>query len=250
MTIFQAVFLGLVEGVTEFIPVSSTGHLIAVSNLLGLTATDFLKTFEIVIQSAAILAVVILFWKRIWSGLAMIKHLFWAFVPTAIIGALVYPMVKNILDDYHLVIWTLIGGGILIILFERAYPIRQSGEITGKNAFLVGVAQTLAFIPGVSRSAATIIAGSLAGISRAAIVEFSFLLAIPTMFAATGYDVYKNYTILTGSNLGLLAAGGIAAFLSALLVAKWFLRYASHRKLTGFGWYRILVGVLFLFLLK
>ncbi|HVZ11012.1 MAG TPA: undecaprenyl-diphosphate phosphatase [Candidatus Paceibacterota bacterium] len=249
MNILQAIVLGIVEGVTEFLPVSSTGHLIAAARLMGLGSSDFLKTFEVAIQSTAILAVVILFWKRLWSGLRMIRHLFWAFLPTAVIGVLVYPLVRGFLDDYHLVIWTLIGGGVLIILFERAFPFARTGSVTSGNAFVVGLAQTLAFIPGVSRSAATIIAGSVAGISRAAIVEFTFLLAIPTMFAATGYDAYKNRALFAGANLELLAVGGIAAFISALIVAKWFLRYALQHRLTSFGIYRILAGVLLLFLL-
>ena len=251
MSIFHAIILGIIEGVTEFLPISSTAHLIITSRLLGLAASDFLKTFEIVIQSGAILAVVWLYWKKIFSSVALIKKLIIAFIPTAIIGLLAYPLVRSALDNYTLTLWAVIMGGVVIVLFERNNFVSGGGEVTSKKGFWVGVAQTLAFIPGVSRSAATILAGRAMKVSRKDIVEFSFLLAIPTMFVATGYDALKNRdAILASGHLGLLLVGLVVAFLSSLVVIRWFLRYAQTNKLTVFGWYRIIVGIVFLLFLK
>ena len=251
MNIFHALILGIVEGITEFLPISSTGHLIIVSRLMGLASTDFLKTFEIVIQSGSILAVVWVYWKKILSSMALIKKIIIAFIPTAIIGVLVYPLVKSALDNYALTLWAIILGGVAIVWLESRDSVAGGGEVTPKKGFWVGVAQTLAFIPGVSRSAATILAGRAEGISRKEIVEFSFLLAIPTMFAATGYDALKNrHLILASGHLGLLAVGLISAFVSSLIVIRWFLHYAQTNKLTIFGWYRIVAGILFLIFLR
>ena len=244
MTIFHALVLGIVEGITEFLPISSTAHLIIASRLMGLASSDFLKTFEIVVQSGAILAVLLVYYKRIIGSFSLIKNIAIAFIPTAIIGLLFYPFVRSFLDNYILTIWVIILGGVAIIFFERNSSVDGGGEVTPKKSFLVGFAQTLAFIPGVSRSAATIIAGRAMGISRKDIVDFSFLLAIPTMFAATGYDLFKNKeAIFVSGHLDLLMVGLVFAFLSSFIVIHWFLKFAQTNKLTVFGWYGIIFGL-------
>ena len=198
MTIIQTIILGVVEGVTEFLPISSTGHLILFGKLLGVVDSDFTKSFDIAIQLGAILAVVVLYWKRFLQGADIWKKVFTAFLPTAIIGFLLYKILKQyLLSSPMLVVWALALGGVVLIAFEwwhkKLYDVGgHTTEISYKKSFLVGLAQSLAIIPGVSRAAATIVSGMLMGVSREAIVEFSFLLAVPTMAAATAYDLYKS----------------------------------------------------------
>ncbi len=251
MDIIHSLILGLVEGVTEFLPISSTGHLIIASRLFGLPESDFLKTFEIVIQLAAVMAVVILYWKRILANLILFFELIIAFIPTAIIGFLVYPAVKGLLlGSVTIVAWSLVIGGAVIICFEHWHRERH-GVVGYANAFWAGLAQTLALIPGISRAAATIIGGEAAGMSRATAVEFSFMLAIPTMVAASGYDLYKNiHTVSIHGNLALLAVGCLAAFISALASVRWLLKYLQTHSLSAFGWYRIVIGLLLLLFLR
>lgn len=248
MTIFQALILGLVEGVTEFLPISSTGHMILVSHWLGLPETEFLKSFEIIIQLGAILSVIVYFWKRIFNDLKMWKKVFTAFIPTGVIGFILYKLIKgHLLGNVAIVLWALLVGGILIIYFEKRMAKSSYGlvELTYKKSALVGLAQALAVIPGVSRSAATIIGGMALGISRQAIVEFSFLLAIPTMLAATGMDLMKNYQLFSLDQFNILAAGFITAFIVALASIKFLMSYVQRHSLEVFGWYRIvLAGIL------
>lgn len=259
MTIIQAVILGIVEGVTEFLPVSSTGHLILTSKLLGIADSNFLKSFEIAIQFGAILSVVVLYWKKLWNletttvgGVPQIAgKVFTAFLPTAIIGFLLYKILKTyLLSNGLLVVWALALGGVVLIAFEMYYkkatlPNHSTEEISYKKSFWIGVAQSLAIIPGVSRSGATIIGGLLMGINRQAIVEFSFLLAVPTMAAATAYDLYKNAGSFSFSEFHILAIGFVVSFIVAMASIVWLLRFVKAHTFISFGVYRIIAALIF-----
>lgn len=254
MTIIQTIILGIVEGVTEFLPISSTGHLILTSKLLGIPDSDFLKSFEITIQLGSILAVVVLYAKKFITDFATWKKVLLAFVPTAVIGFLFYKVIKNIfLSSDMLVIWSLLLGGIVLIVFEvwnkkRVAKITSIGEINYKKSFWIGVWQSISAIPGVSRSGATIVGGMLMGISREAIVEFSFLLAVPTMAAATGYDLLKSASAFSFDQFYLLALGFVISFIVALLSIKWLVGFIKNHTFISFGVYRIIAAMLFYFL--
>jgi undecaprenyl-diphosphatase len=248
MTVLQAIIVGIVEGITEFLPISSTAHMILTSHALQLRETEFLKSFEIIIQLGAILSIVVLYWKRLWN-LELIKKLFVAFLPTGIIGFTVYRLVKQyLLGNVPVVLAALVLGGIALIFWERihGHDDRESdmSEITYRRALLIGVAQAVAMIPGVSRSAATIVGGSLMGVSKRTIVDFSFLLAIPTMAAATGYDLLKSYGSLNG-HLDILAIGFVVSFITAIIAVKTFLGYIKRHSFAAFGWYRIILAAAF-----
>jgi undecaprenyl-diphosphatase len=256
MHFIQAVILGIVEGVTEFLPISSTGHLILSANILHLSDTDFLKSFEIIIQLGAILAVIVLFFKKFFNW-ELLKRLVVAFVPTGVIGLLAYKFFKNVLlANTQVVVWSLAIGGLILILFEMWH--RESEDTTDelakisyKQSFLIGCFQAIAIIPGVSRSAATIVGGLLVGIRRRTIVEFSFMLAVPTMIAATGLDLLKSYKTLTsGGSVSLLSVGFVVSFLVAWASIKWFIGYIQKHNFKPFGIYRIAVAVLFWFFAK
>jgi undecaprenyl-diphosphatase len=252
VTVLHAIILGIVEGITEFLPVSSTAHLILTADAMRLTGSEFLKSFEIIIQLGAILAVVALYWKKFFNWEVLIK-LAIAFVPTGVIGLALYKVVKSLLGSVNVVLVTLAVGGIIIVLYERfrrrepiapAADVTDIQEITYRRAFLVGLCQAVSIIPGVSRSAATIIGGSLLGISKRAIVEFSFLLAVPTMLAASGLELLKNYSSLSGHGTDL-AVGFVVSFLTAVLAIKSFLAYVRKHDFTLFGWYRVVLAVAF-----
>lgn len=250
MSFFDAIILGLVEGLTEFFPISSTGHMILASSVLGLKQDDFLKTFEIAVQLGSILAVLFLLYKRLMQGIDIWIKLAIGFVPTGICGLFLYKHIKALFDGYVVAIM-LILGGIVFLLIEykhkgREYAVNEVSQISFKQAFLIGLMQCLAMIPGTSRSGATIIGGLMLGLNRRVAAEFSFLLALPTMFAATGYDIYKNLHTLDSANLVLLLVGGIVAFISALGAIKFFLFFVSKFSYVPFGIYRILIGALFL----
>jgi undecaprenyl-diphosphatase len=244
----HALILGIVEGLTEFLPVSSTAHLILAAAALRLPDSEFLKSFEIIIQLGAILAVVVLYWSKFWKPEIFAK-LVVAFVPTGIIGLTVYKLLKAyLLGNVDVVLAALLLGGIALIVFER---FNQSvdvdvefSEITYRKAFLIGLFQALAIIPGVSRSAATIVGGSLIGISKRTIVEFSFLLAVPTMLAATGLELFKNHGAITG-HVAPLAVGFVVSFITAIAAIKSFLEFIKKRDFTAFGWYRVLLAIAF-----
>jgi undecaprenyl-diphosphatase len=248
--------MGIVEGLTEFLPISSTAHLIFTGELLRIPASDFLRSFEISIQLGAILSVVILYWKRVFSNLNIIWKLAVAFIPTSIIGLIFYKLVKGFLMENNLVIAiSLVLGGIIIILFENWYAKKNITEvavdadlnaITYKQAITLGIVQALAIIPGVSRAGATIIGGLAQGIKRKTIVEFSFLLAIPTMIAATALDLYKNPTVYTGNDLTLWIIGFIVSFITAIIGVKFLIRYVQKNNFKAFGWYRIVLGLIVL----
>jgi undecaprenyl-diphosphatase len=248
-----AIILGIVEGVTEFLPVSSTAHLILASHLLKLTETEFLKSFEIIIQFGAILSVVVLYWNKFWY-VDVLKKLVIATIPTGVIGLSVYKMVKGyLLGNERIVLATLLVGGILLILWEKFRTNSQDhaeidfSEITYKRAFLIGLFQCVAMIPGVSRSAATIVGGSMIGVSKRTIVEFSFMLAVPTMLGASGLDLLKSYKAV-GENIPALAIGFVVSFIVAIVAIKTFLGYLKKHDFAFFGWYRIALAVVYFFL--
>jgi undecaprenyl-diphosphatase len=243
----QAIILGIIEGLTEFLPVSSTAHLILSADAMRLTGSEFLKSFEIIIQLGAILSVVVLYWRKFWNWEVLLK-LAVAFIPTGIIGFALYKVVKSLLGSVDVVLVTLAVGGVAILLYERFarhdVPDGDISEITVRKAFLVGLCQAVSIVPGVSRSAATIIGGSLLGISKRTIVEFSFLLAVPTMLAASGLELLKNYAALSGHG-ATLAIGFVVSFVTAILAIKSFLAYVRKRDFTIFGWYRIVLAIAF-----
>ena len=254
-TSIHAVILGLIEGITEFLPISSTGHMILAANAMHLADTDFLKSFEIIIQLGAILAVFALYWKKLLLNKKIFSRVAVAFLPTAIIGLVVYKFVKKyLLGNVTVVIWSLIIGGAIMIAFELLRKQRPSHHDTTKEiesisyaqAFTIGLFQSIAIIPGVSRSAATIVGGLALGISRQAIVEFSFMLAIPTMAAATGLDLLKSGHLFTSHESGLLVLGLLTAFVSAFFAVKLLLRFVKGHTFVSFGVYRIVIALAFL----
>lgn len=253
MSLFHAIILGIVEGITEFLPVSSTGHLIAASAYLHIPETEFLKSFEIAIQLGAIAAVALLQRKTLLAGPAVWTRIAAAFVPTAVIGLALHGVVKKyLLGDIRVVTWALLLGGVAIIAFERWHTERPDAvvdirAITHRQAFLIGVAQSVAIVPGVSRSAATILGGMALGVKRTTVVEFSFLLAVPTMLAATALDLLKSAGSFAAGDTALLFVGGAVAFVVALASIRFLLEYVRTRTFEAFGMYRIVAAaVLFL----
>ncbi|MHB1086871.1 MAG: undecaprenyl-diphosphatase UppP [Minisyncoccota bacterium] len=252
MDILQAALLGVIEGITEFLPISSTGHLILASELLNIPSSDFLKSFEISIQFGAILSVVALYWRLLLS-IETLKKLAVGFVPTGIIGLAVYPFLKSyLLDSPLIVLASLFLGGIVLIVFELLYSETPEelpiSHISYTQSFIVGLFQSIAIIPGVSRSAATILGGLMIGIPRRTIVEFSFLLAVPTMAAATGLDLMKNLPTFTSEHLGALAVGFVVSFVVALLSIKFLLHFVRNHTFIPFGIYRIVAAAAFFFI--
>lgn len=254
MNFLTSLILGAIEGFTEFLPISSTAHLILASEILRISQSDFLKTFEIVIQGGAILAVLVFYWKK-FLDIEVWKKLIVAFIPTAIVGLLLYKIIKNyLLASVPVVLWALALGGIAIIVFELYFKSKpQEGliddwkDMSYKKAALIGLIQSLAVIPGVSRSAATIIGGMSLSLTRRAIVEFSFLLAVPTILAASGLDLVKNLGSLgSGGGVGYLAVGFVVAFITALLGIKFLLKLVQNKSFIGFGIYRIALVIVFL----
>ncbi|GHV01158.1 undecaprenyl-diphosphatase [Campylobacterota bacterium] len=250
MGIFEAFFLGVVEGLTEFLPISSTGHLILVSHLFGLEQIDEHKSFEIAIQLGSILAVVAIYFKRFLHDFPLLTKLAVAFVPTGVVGLMLYRYIKALFAPQTVVI-ALFVGGIVLLLIELVYAkktaldSRTDRDISYKQALIIGCAQCLSMIPGTSRSAATIVGGLLCGLNRRQAIEFSFLLAVPTMLAATGYDLYKNYAIFSSADLLNLAVGFVTAFVVALCAIKGFLRFIARFNFVAFGIYRIAIAAIF-----
>ena len=254
MDLWQTILLGIVEGITEFLPISSTGHLILTSRLLNIPQSDFLSSFQIAIQLGAILAVVLLYARSLILEWEILKRVMAAFIPTAVIGLTFYKVIKQYLMGSELVVaWALLIGGIILIIFESFYKEKETslGEISAlsyKQAVLIGVFQSFAMVPGVSRSAATIIGGLSLGLNRKTIVEFSFLLAVPTMVAATGLDIIKSAAEFSSDQIGLLAVGFVVAFLVAVVSIKFLLYFIKNHNFVVFGIYRIVIALLFLIL--
>lgn len=254
MTILHSIILGIVEGITEFLPISSTGHLIITSHLLKLPHTDFLKSFEIIIQLGAILAVIVLYFKS-FLKIKNLTRVVAGSIPTAIIGFILYGFVKNnLLGSTSIVLWALFLGGLIIIIFEYFYKNKNTqgektiSDISHTQSFFVGLFQSLAIIPGVSRSAATIMGGLALGIPRHTIVEFSFMLAVPVMIGATGLDVYKNYSVISSGDPILLVVGFLTSFIVAIIAIKFLLKFIKKNNFTPFGIYRIILSIAFFLL--
>lgn len=258
MNFIQSIIIAVVEGLTEFLPISSTGHMIIAEKLLGVPGTEFTKMFTIAIQLGAILAVVVLYWRKFFnfSNFNFYIKLIIGVVPAIILGLLFNDKIDELLDSTTTVAVALILGGIVLLFIDKVFtqPTKTSEkEVTFLNALAIGFYQCLAMVPGVSRSAASIIGGMQQKLTRSAAAEFSFFLAVPTMLAATGYKLLKYYTSqggFSGEEIKLLAVGNVVAFVTALIAIKGFI---SFLKLYGFrvwGIYRILIGVALLILIK
>jgi undecaprenyl-diphosphatase len=257
LIILKAFLLGIVEGLTEFLPVSSTGHLIIVGDLINFNG-DRAKTFEIFIQLGSIFGVMWFYRSRLTTLATSMKqassqhfaiNLFIAFLPAAIVGLLFHKHIKAYLFDPKVVAGALIFGGVLILIIERFAQkpkIEDVDKLSYLDALKVGIAQTAALFPGISRSGATIMGGLLGGLSRKTATEFSFFLAMPTMFAATLYDLYNNIHLLDRNDIVIFATGFIMAFFVALIVVKLFLAYVAKHNFTAFAYYRIIFGSLVL----
>lgn len=255
--LISAVVLGLVEGITEFIPVSSTGHLIVAGDWLHFTG-ERAKTFEIFIQLGAILAVVWIYQAQFLNlvrraadpeSRGLLVNLFIAFLPAAVVGLLTHHWIKQHLFTPVVVAWALVVGGVLMLVIERLRPAPRVESVAGirpLTALAIGLAQVLALIPGVSRSGSTIMGGYALGLSRVAATEFSFLLAVPVLAAAAGYDLVKSMDALHSADVPVFAVGLIVSFISALIIVRAFLRYVAHHPFAVFAWYRIAFGAFLL----
>ena len=265
MSLFETIIIAIVEGLTEFLPVSSTGHMIITQNLLGVESTEFVKAFTFIIQFGAILSVVVLYWKRFFQlnrtplpdGASAVKRflhkydfywkLFVAFIPAAVLGLLFSDAIDAMLESVTVVAVTLILGGIFMLFCDKIFNKgSEDTPMTEKRAFWIGMFQCISMIPGVSRSMATIVGGMSQKLTRKAAAEFSFFLAVPTMFAATVYKVYKIFktggTEMIMDNMTTLVVGNLVAFIVAMLAIKFFISFVSKYGFKAFGWYRIIVG--------
>jgi undecaprenyl-diphosphatase len=255
MTYLHTLILGIIEGISEFLPISSTGHLILASYLLHLKQTEFQKSFEIAIQLGAILSVVVLYWRALLVNFEILKRVITAFIPTAILGLIFYKIIKKVLlGSNTVVLYSLLIGGIFLVLFELWHREKESAseelsDISYSKSFVIGLCQAVAMIPGVSRSAATIIGGLILGIKRKTIVEFSFFLSVPTMAAATGLDLMKSGGHFSLEEYILLLMGFISSFIVALLSIKWLIHFIKNHTFISFGIYRILLSLLFWFVI-
>ncbi len=272
LTMFETIVIAIVEGLTEFLPVSSTGHMIIAQNVLGVESTEFVKAFTFIIQFGAILSVVILYWKRFFrlnrtpapEGASFVRRLlhkydfYWkllvAFIPAAVLGLLCSDAIDAMLESVMVVAVMLIVGGVFMLFCDRIFNKgSEQTELTEKRAFLIGLFQCISMIPGVSRSMATIVGGMAQRLTRKAAAEFSFFLAVPTMFAATVYKLAKLFmeggTEILRENLAALIVGNVVAFIVALLAIKFFIAFVTKYGFKAFGWYRIIVGAVILILL-
>lgn len=251
MSYIQAIIIAIIEGLTEFLPVSSTGHMILADSLMHIQDKEFAKTFEIVIQLGAIMAVLLIYIKRFFVGINIYLKLFVAFLPTGVIGFLAYKTIKEFLFNPFTVSVSLIIGGVVLIFLDKWSEQRKSEfkeveDISYIGALKVGLIQCLSMIPGVSRAAATIFGGVFAGFNRKQAAEFSFLLAIPTMFAASGYDLLKEKDNIHSNDITVLLLGAAVAFVVAIIAVKGFIAFLNKYGFKHFGYYRIALGVLFL----
>lgn len=272
MDIFQSIIIAIVEGLTEFLPVSSTGHMIIAQNLLGVESTDYVKAFTFIIQFGAILSVVWLYWKRFFKlnttpvpeGVSPLKRflhkydfywkLFIAFIPAAVLGLIFSDAIDEMLEKVWVVALMLVLGGIFMLFCDKIFNKgSEDTPMTQKRAFMVGLFQCISMIPGVSRSMATIVGGMSQKMTRKAAAEFSFFLAVPTMLGATVYKVYKLIKVggieIITDNLATLIIGNVVAFIVAVLAIKFFIEFVSKHGFMAFGWYRIIVGAAILIML-
>lgn len=246
MTYLQAVIIAIVEGITEFLPISSTGHMILAEWILKTEDIGFTKIFTVNIQFGAILSVLVLYWKRFFQTFAFYLKLFVAFIPAAILGFLLGDQIDALLENVIVVAISLFLGGIILVFVDKWFKNADSvnsQNVTYPNAFIIGLFQTIAMIPGVSRSAATIIGGLTQKLNRKNAAEFSFFLAVPTMLAASAYKLLKDYEHINSSNIGILIVGNIVAFIVALIAIKAFITFLTKYGFKVFGYYRIILGL-------
>ena len=253
MNFFQAFILGIIEGITEFLPISSTGHLILASKILGVAQTDFVKSFEIFIQLGSIFSVIILYAKKILDNKKLIRPIIISFVPAGVAGFVLYKFIKGLLiGNIWITVAALFIGGVILVSFEKLLPKEKHDKsiekMNAKEAMGIGLYQVFSIIPGVSRSAATIIGGQMAGFDKVHAVEFSFLLAIPTILGATLLDMLKVGFSYSTNEWMLLLIGFIGAFVTALIAIKYFIEYIKNHSLKIFGIYRIILALIFLLL--
>ena len=254
MTVFQALVLAIIEGLTEFLPVSSTGHMIIASSFMGIGSDEFTKIFTINIQFGTILSVVVLYYKRFFKSIQFYILLFVAFIPAAIFGLLLGDFIDSLLENVVVVAIMLILGGIFFLFVDRLFKPNtntesetdQVSKLSYKQSFFIGCFQCVALVPGVSRAAATIIGGLTQGLDKKNAAEFSFFLAVPTMFAASSYKLLKDYTFINADNIGLLLLGNLVGFIVAIIAIKGFIKFVSQKGFAIFGYYRIVLGVLVL----
>ncbi|MBL7752514.1 MAG: undecaprenyl-diphosphate phosphatase [Chitinophagaceae bacterium] len=254
MSILEAVIIAIVEGITEFLPVSSTGHMIIAEKILGVPDSDFTKLFTVAIQLGAILAVLVLYWKKFvdFRKWQFYLKLVIAVIPALILGAIFSDKIDSLLESSTTVAVTLLLGGVVLLVIDDYFKnpvIHEEEQITFKKGFLIGIWQCLAMIPGVSRSAASIIGGMQQGLTRKLAAEFSFFLAVPTMAAATGYKLLKGYESFTSEHIKLLAIGNAVAFIVAILAIKFFIGFLQKHGFRLFGYYRIIVGLALIILI-
>jgi undecaprenyl-diphosphatase len=260
MSYLQAIILAIIEGITEFLPVSSTGHMIIGSSIMGIATDPFTKLFTVAIQLGAILSVIILYWKRFFPGqkttaqlISFYLKLFVAFIPAIVFGLLFNDFIDSLLENIVVVGITLLIGGILFLFLDKLFNNigKSDNEPSYPSAFKIGLFQVIAMIPGVSRSAATIIGGLTQKLTSKAAAEFSFFLAVPTMFGATAkkiYDYYKEGIVLDSTHINLLITGNIVAFIVAMVAIKSFIGYLTKHGFKAFGYYRIAIGLTILVL--
>lgn len=248
MNYFEAIVLAIIEGLTEFLPVSSTGHMIIGSSIMGIASNNFVKLFTICIQLGAILSVLVLYYKRFLKSVDFYIKLAIAFIPAAILGKLLSDYIDALLETPLGVAISLLVGGVILLFVDKWFnknEVEDVDNISKPNAFKIGLFQCIAMIPGVSRSGASIVGGMSLGLSRKVAAEFSFFLAVPTMFAATAYKLYKytkEFGMPTGDEIKLLAVGNVVAFVVGLLAIKTFIGFLNKNGFKAFGWYRIAIG--------
>lgn len=263
MDLFETVIIAIVEGLTEFLPVSSTGHMIIAQSLLGVESTPFVKAFTVIIQFGAILSVICLYWKRFFypnaesQGKSYWRSMFDFYarlvvgvLPAVVLGLAFNDFIESNLGNVQLVAWMLIVGGIFMLFCDRIFNKgSEDTKLTYKRAFMIGLIQCISMIPGVSRSMSTIVGGMSQRLTRKAAAEFSFFLAVPTMLGATCLEMFKMIThgdgsiLAQGNNLGMLIIGSVVAFIVAILAIKFFINYVTKYGFAAFGWYRIIVGL-------
>lgn len=258
MTTIEAIIVAIVEGITEFLPISSTGHMIITEKLIGIESSELTKAFIINIQFGAILSVLVLYWKRFFQSLKFYYKLFIAFIPAAVIGFIFGDFIDSLLDNVLVVAISLFLGGIILLFVDNWFnKPKENQELSYPTAFKIGLFQCIAMIPGVSRSAATIIGGMSQKLTRKNAAEFSFFLAVPTMLAATGYKLLSNYKVLffnadqslNTQNISLLLIGNIVAFVVAMIAIKFLITFLTKHGFKLFGYYRIVLGLLLIILL-
>jgi len=250
MSLVQAVIIAIVEGITEFLPISSTGHMIITQHLLGIQSTDFIKAFTVNIQFGSILSVIVLYWKRFFQSWNFYYKLAVACLPL-ILAFLLEKQIDKMLESVPVVAGAMLIGGIFLIFVDKWFEKSENekNELSLKKAFIIGLIQIISVIPGVSRSAATIVGGMSQKLNRKNAAEFSFFLAVPTMFAASALKLFENYKTITPDNITILIVGNLVSFIIAMIAIKTFITFLTRHGFKIFGYYRIIVGLVIIILL-